>query len=94
MAYPTKDIVIVPECNDDNGNPTCWAMLTGITYDISGKSINHYIWISKYSESCYIVENSNGFNLTDGKEYKTLKGAKKKAESVAWRQDETGFFTD
>ena len=87
--YPIKELEIVPECNDENDNPTCWGML--ICEDGSGK--RHYIWITKYDEKEYIVEDSHGFNRAD-KVYKTLKGAKKAAEAIAYRQNESGCFTD
>lgn len=24
--YPEKDLIVVPECNDEDENPTCWAI--------------------------------------------------------------------
>ena len=89
MAYPKRELVIVPECNDENDNPCCWAML--VSECDNGR---HYLWICKYDEKEYVVENSAGYNLADGKTYKTLSGAKKQAEAIAWRQDESGCFTD
>lgn len=89
MSYPKRNIEIVPECNDDNDNPCCWAMLVCRTDDKS-----HFIWITKYDENEYIVEDSNGYNRTDGKVFKTLWGAKRAAEEIAWRQEETGLFSD
>lgn len=88
--YPIRNLEIVPECNDENDNPTCWGML--VCEDGTGR--RHFLWICKYDEKEYIVEDSRGNNLTDGKVYKTLKGAKKAAEAIAYRQDESGFFTD
>jgi len=89
MTYPKRELNIVPECNDEYDNPTCWSMLVSET-----DSKRHYIWITKYDENEYVVEDSNGYNRADGKVYKTLSGAKRKAEEIAWRQDETGFFSD
>jgi len=89
MGYPKRELEIVPECNDDNDNPCCWAMFI-CRYD--GKS--HFLWICKYDEQEYVVEDSAGYNRAGGKVYKTLQGAKKAAEAIAWRQEETGFFTD
>lgn len=89
MNFPKRELIIVPECDDENGNPACWAMLVGET-----EKRKHYIWICKYDDTEYIVEDSRGYNLTDGKIYKTLAGAKKQAEGIAWRQDEYGTYTD
>lgn len=89
MAYPKRSLEIIPECNDENDEPRCWSML--VTECDNGR---HYIWIVKYDNQEYIVEDSIGNNLTGDKVYKTLTGAKKKAEEIAWRQDESGFFTD
>ena len=41
---------IIHECDDDNGEPTCWA-----------KEVNHhkygkYVWISKQGDTEYAVE--------------------------------------
>ena len=90
MAYPKRELEVVPECNDDNGNPTCWAMAS--EYDRGSKRY-HYIWISKYDDKEYVVEDSYGNNLA-GKTYKTLWGAKREAEGIIWRQDETGAYSD
>ena len=90
MRYPKKELEIVPECNDDNDNPTCWAIAS--EYD-RGAERKHYIWICKYSESEYIVEDSDGYNLA-GKTFRTLWGAKRRAEGIIWRQEESGFFSD
>lgn len=87
MAYPKRELQIVPECNDENNQPRCWAMA------IPASDRTHYIWICQYDDKEYIVENSDGYNLA-GKVYKTLRGAKKEAEGIAWRQDESGCFTD
>jgi len=96
--YPKIELEVVPECNDDDDNPCCWSMLAGQSYrleDEFGKpSVKHYIWIVKYDEKEYIVEDSNGHNLTRNKVFKTLWGAKREAEGIAWRQNESGFFTD
>ena len=89
MIYPKRELEIIPECNDDNDNPCCWSMLVCDTGDK-----RHFIWITKYDDKEYVVENSDGYNLVDGKVYKTLAGAKKRAEGIAWRQEETGYFTD
>ena len=80
-----RKLIIVPECNDENDNPCCWAMTV---------CDNHYIWVSKYGDKEYIIEDSNGNNLAGNKVYKTLSGARREAESIAWRQDENGLYTD
>lgn len=95
MNFPKRDLEIVPEGNDEQDRPTCWAMLVCRT------NKNHYIWISKYDAdisecgyTVYIVEDSIGNNLADKKVYKTLQGAKRKAEEIAYRQEDTGCFTN
>ena len=89
MAYPKRELNIVHESDDENGNPTCWSMAGGD----SNTCGLHYIWICKYGEKDYRVEDSLGYNRA-GKIYKTLWGAKKAAEGIIWRQDESGFYTD
>ena len=89
MAYPKKELNIVHESDDDNGNPTCWSIAGG---DPNTCGV-HYIWISQYGDKEYVVEDSLGHNLA-GKIYKTLWGAKREAEGIIWRQDETGAYTD
>ena len=78
----------VPECNDDNDNPACWALKF---YDDNKKE--HYIWILFYGDE-YIVEDAEGNNLAGKLEYKTLAGATRKAKQVAKRQQMRGFFTN
>ena len=73
MTYPKKELTIITECNDENGNPTCWAFVE-----------HEGIWITKYDDD-YIVETENGYNLA-GVAYKTLAGAKRKAEEIAFRR--------
>lgn len=96
MTYPKRDLDIIAECNE-TGKPICWAMLCGRSYEegdeIGSPSKNHYLWISKYGKQEYIVEDSNGYNLA-GKVYKTLQGARREAEGIAFRQEETGCFSD
>lgn len=75
---------VVPEANDENDNPTCWSVHV---FD------NHFIWICKYSNNEYRIENSNGYCLND-KTYKTLSGAVRIARQIAERQNESGFTTD
>ena len=41
---------IIHECDDEEGNPTCWAL--EINHSLYGK----YVWISKYDDRDYIVE--------------------------------------
>jgi hypothetical protein len=89
MAYPKKNLTPILECDDEDGNHTCWAVQTEKMY--SGRY--HYIWISLYSDG-YRVENSHGYNLADDKVYKTLGGAKRKAEEVIFLQEEHEFFTN
>lgn len=90
MAYPKRELNIVHECDDDNGNPRCWSMAS--EYD-RGSERYHYIWICKYDDKDYRVEDSDGHNRA-GKIFKTLWGAKRAAEEIIWRQDESGFYTD
>lgn len=89
MGYPKRELEVVPECNDENDNPCCWAMF--ICRDDGG---SHFLWITKYDEQKYIVEDSAGYNIAGGKVYKTLRGAKKAAEVIAWEQGKTGYFTN
>lgn len=79
---------VVPEGNDDNDNPTCWALKF---HDDNKKE--HYIWISFYEDE-YIVEDAEGNNLAGKLEYKTLAGATRKAKELAKRQQMKGFFTN
>ena len=89
MAYPKRSWEIIPECNDEiTGEPRCWAAAS--TEDDGAK---HFIWISQYDDKEFIVEDSAGFNRAD-KVFKTLGGAKRAAEGILWRQEETGFYTD
>lgn len=90
MAYPKRELNIVHECDDDNGSPRCWSMAS--EYDRESERY-HYIWICKYDDKEYVVEDSYGNNLAR-KTYKTLCGAKREAEGIIWRQDESGFYTD
>lgn len=90
MTYPKRKIEVVPECNDENDNPACWALT--ICTDPNGKT--HFLWITKYDEKEYIVEDSNGYNRAHDKVYKTFRGALKMAEEIAYRQEDTGLFTD
>ena len=89
----TYPIEVVPEADDDNGNPTCWGVKM---VDSNGK--NHYIWITMYEDEgnsyYYAVEDSDGRNLAKGLTYKTFGGAKKKAFEIAARQEDRDFFTD
>ena len=87
--YPEKKLKIVPECNDEDDNPTCWA-IEGGDEKTCGK---HFVWICRYVENEYVVEDSIGRDLA-GKTYKTLRGAKKAAEGIIWRQDESGAYSD
>ena len=89
MTYPKRELEVIPECNDEHDNPRCWAMLVSEIFDR-----RHYIWISQYSDDEFVIENSDGYNLCGKVTYKTLAGAKRKAEEIAYRQDDTGFFTD
>lgn len=85
-----RDLVAVPECdNEETGEHTCWSM------KMQCNNINHYIWITKYDEKEYIVEDSHGHNLVHpNKVYKTLSGAKRAAEATCDRQERLEFFTD
>ena len=91
LKYPERELEIVPECIDETtGEPTCWAMKSGFD---AGANRYHFIWITKYDEKEYVVEDSNGHNRA-GKTFKTLWGAKRAAEGIIWRQDETGCYSD
>lgn len=59
--------------------------------DSEGK--HHWIWITKYDENEYVVEDSQGHNLANDLTYKTFAGAKKKAFQIAARQEDRNFFT-
>lgn len=92
VKYPERELIVVPECNDENDNPACWAMSCG--KDDNGRE--HFIWICKYEEfplNEFVVEDSEGFNLAHER-FKTLWGAKRRAEGIAWKQEETGFYSD
>lgn len=88
--YPERELTVVPECNDENDNPTCWAMSCGK----DGDGREHFIWICKYDDHEYIIENENGYNLADKTVFKTLNGAKRRAEGIAWRRDESASWDD
>ena len=85
MDYPKKDIIIIPEgIDEDTNEPTSWGIVVGKT---------HWIWIEKWDDKEYAVTNSDMDNIS-GKVYKTLWGAKREAERIAFEQEETGYFTD
>ena len=91
LQYPKRELSIIAECNDEiTGEPACWSMES--QYD-PGTERKHFIWITKYSDKEYIVEDSAGNNLTN-KVFKSLSGAKRAAEGIIWRQEESGYFTD
>jgi len=86
----------IPECDDpETGEHTCWAMRSaGPTYTPNGERYD-YIWITKYGDQEYVVENADGYNLVgEGKSYKTLRGATKQAAEIMWRRDESGSYQD
>lgn len=89
IKYPKRELTVISECNDEYDNPTCWAMSCGK----DGDGHEHFVWICKYADDEYIVENSNGFNLANEK-YKTLWGAKRNAEKIAWIEENNGVYTD
>lgn len=80
---------VVPEANDDYDLPTTWSIEM-----TDSKGNKHYIWIVKYDEKEYVVEDSNGNNLAKGLTYTTFSGAKTKAFRIAARQEDRDFFTD
>lgn len=85
MGYPKRELVVVPESIDDEtGEETTWAIHI---------CDNHFLWIEKQDENEYAVVDSDGNNRA-GRVFKTLWGAKRCAEAIAWRQEETGFFSD
>ena len=82
-------VEVVPECNDEDDNPACWGLKF---YDDNGN--RHFVWITKYDDKEYIVEDSNGNNLAKDLVYRTFSGAKKKAEEVMRIQVMKDRFTD
>lgn len=91
MRYLERDLIIVPEgVDEETGQPTMWAIRS--LFD-SGNKRYHYIWIELVDDHEYAVVNSDGYNLA-GKVYRTLGGAKRCAEGIMWRQEETGCFTN
>ena len=82
---------VVPEGNDEDDQPTCWALASQFE-DENGR--HDFIWISKYDDNEYIVEDSNGNNRAHGKTYKTLKGAWKEAARIMQRRDESSSFLE
>lgn len=63
---------IVHDCDEDNGDPTCWA-----------KEINHskygkYVWISQISDTAYDVE------VIPEQELKVLATCKSLASAKRW----------
>ena len=93
LIRATRDIEleVIHDADDDDGNPTNWAVEM---IDYNGKK--HWIWISLYDddEEYYQVEDSRGNNLTQGKTYKTLSGAKRAAKDVVFKQEARDWFTD
>ena len=47
---------IVHDCDDENGNPTCWA--TEINHSQHGK----YVWINAIDSEFAVEVDNNGFN--------------------------------
>lgn len=41
---------VVIECNDEDGNPTCWSL------EINHKRYGKYVWISQYDDRDYAIE--------------------------------------
>ena len=80
---------VVPEADDDYDQPTTWSIEM-----TDSEGTKHYIWIVKYDEKEYVVEDSNGNNLAKGLKYTTFAGAKKKAFEIARRQEDRDFFTN
>ena len=84
------DVEVVPECNDEFDNPCCWGLKF---YDDSDNK--HFVWITKYDDKEYIVEDSNGSNLAkDDMVFKTFTGAKKRAEEIMRNQVMRDIFSD
>lgn len=82
---------VVPECNDEDDQPTCWALASQFE-DERGR--HDFIWITKYDDKEYIIEDSNGHSYAHGRTYKTLKGAWKEAARIMERRDESGTFAE
>ena len=92
LIYSNSDLYkldVVPECNDEDDNPACWSLTF---QDDNGD--NHFIWITKYDDNEYVVEDSEGRNLAKNLVYKTFSGAKRKAEEVVRRQIMRDLFTN
>lgn len=81
MKYPKREIEVIPECNDENDEPTVWSMKFYWNCDCCD-----WIYICKYSEHEYKVETAEGFEISEHS-YKTLAGAKRYAEAVCWRRE-------
>lgn len=82
-------VEVVPECNDDDDNPCCWSV--EFYDDNNGK---HFVWITKYDDNEYIVEDSQGNNLAKELTYRTFTGAKKKAFEVIRYQLARDFYSN
>lgn len=84
------ELEVISEANDENDNPTCWGMKF-----LSNDGDTHYVWITKYDDSEYIIEDADGNNLTKKKKvYKTFSGAKRGAAEIARLQVMKDRFTN
>ncbi len=94
--YPEKELMVIPEGNDENDMPSSWSMLVADYTHLGGKK--HYIFVEKnedeHGKNIYTIENSWGENLCHGTTFRTLAGAKKRAEQIAYTQETQGVFTD
>ena len=88
LKHELFTLEIVPEANDDDDNPTTWAIR------MPDSNRNHFIWICKYDDKGYCIENADGYNLWKDKSFSTLNRALKVAYQICDRQFETGYFTD
>ena len=54
MRLETEGIMkkwnIIHECDDDNGNPTCWSI------EISNKDYGQFAWINEMSDGVFNIE--------------------------------------
>lgn len=81
---------IIHECDDEDGNPTCWA--TEINHPKYGK----YVWISKNSDNHYDVEvNYDSFNSSFTKlvTCKSLTSAKRWTTKNLLKREAVHFYT-
>lgn len=97
MTFPKLPYEAVSDCNTDDGEECCWAVLVAraVAPTVNGFAYeSHYVWIVKYGEHEYTIEDSDGNNLAKKKIYTTFNGAKKKADEIGFWQCNKKTFTD